>query len=140
MSNLKSYRSRCQNLSSAIVFFSLCGWIVPLSVYAQQFDQSYAHWKAKQQAIDAKLASQQIVTPKTAQQSAINSETVGAKISINSATADELMQLNGVGVKKAQAILDYRQQSGGFKQIEELQKVKGIGPALFAKNKNRLRL
>ncbi len=38
-------------------------------------------------------------------------------------------------MKKAQAIVEYRKQNGKFKSIEELQQVKGIGPALFAKNK-----
>ncbi|AZA11931.1 ComEA family DNA-binding protein [Corynebacterium gerontici] len=53
------------------------------------------------------------------------------KISINSATSAELEQLSGVGAKTAAAIIAYRQANGGFRSIDELQQVKGIGPAKF---------
>lgn len=54
------------------------------------------------------------------------------KISLNSATAQELTTLTGVGEKTAQAIIAYRDAHGGFTSIDELQQVKGIGPAKFA--------
>jgi competence ComEA-like helix-hairpin-helix protein len=62
------------------------------------------------------------------------------KISLNQASVDQLQQLQGVGLKKAQAIVAYRQKQGPFKTIDELQQVRGIGPAIFAKNKTRLGL
>ena len=108
------------------------------AAYAQSFEQRYADWKAKQEAIDAKL------TPKSHTTSNLNFSSTtaasGNKISLNKASLAELMQLSGVGEKKAQAIIEYRQQSGAFQKIEDIQKVKGIGPALFEKNKNRLAL
>lgn len=57
---------------------------------------------------------------------------VTGKISLNSATAQELTTLTGVGEKTAQAIIAYRDAHGGFTSIDELQQVKGIGPAKFA--------
>lgn len=54
------------------------------------------------------------------------------KISLNTATAQELTTLTGVGEKTAQAIIAYRDTHGGFTSIDELQQVKGIGPAKFA--------
>ena len=54
------------------------------------------------------------------------------KISLNTATAQELTALTGVGEKTAQAIIAYRDTHGGFTSIDELQQVKGIGPAKFA--------
>ena len=54
------------------------------------------------------------------------------KISLNTATAQELTTLTGVGEKTAQAIIAYRDAHGGFTSIDELQQVKGIGPAKFA--------
>ena len=62
------------------------------------------------------------------------------KINLNTASIDQLQQLNGVGLKKAQAIIDYRQQQGKFKNIEDLNNVKGIGPKIFEKNKNLIRI
>ncbi|MEJ5928595.1 ComEA family DNA-binding protein [Corynebacterium sp. H128] len=54
------------------------------------------------------------------------------KVSLNSATAAELESLDGVGTKTAAAIIAHREQIGGFSAIEQLQEVKGIGPAKFA--------
>jgi competence protein ComEA len=50
-------------------------------------------------------------------------------VNVNTATADQLMLLPGVGESKAKAILDYRKQNGGFKKVDDLLEVKGIGSA-----------
>jgi competence protein ComEA len=60
------------------------------------------------------------------------------KININTAPADELMILKGIGVKKAEAIIEFRENNGPFKQTEDLIKVPGIGPKTFEANKNRI--
>ncbi|MFP1729290.1 ComEA family DNA-binding protein [Lonsdalea quercina] len=63
------------------------------------------------------------------------------KVSINSASAEELADiLNGVGLKKAQAIVSYREQNGPFSQVDQLQEVPGIGASLIERNHTRLRL
>ncbi len=48
-------------------------------------------------------------------------------VNINTATIDELVKLNGIGVAYAQRILDYRQENGSFESIDDLLKIKGIG-------------
>ncbi|MEJ2729538.1 MAG: ComEA family DNA-binding protein [Deltaproteobacteria bacterium] len=60
------------------------------------------------------------------------------KININTAQADELMDLKGIGVKKAKAIIEFRENNGPFKQPEDLINVPGIGPKTFEANKNRI--
>ena len=48
-------------------------------------------------------------------------------VNINTATAEELQLLPGIGESRAKAVLVLRKQSGGFKSVDELAQVKGIG-------------
>ena len=58
------------------------------------------------------------------------------KINLNKATAAELSQLKGIGMKYAERIVEYRDKNGPFKNIEDLLNVQGIGPKTLEKNKN----
>ena len=60
------------------------------------------------------------------------------KIDLNAATKEELKTLQGVGDKKAQAIIDHRNEYGPFTSIEELKEVEGIGEGIFEENKDRI--
>ena len=56
-------------------------------------------------------------------------------VNINTADAPTLSKnIKGVGMKKAQAIIDYREKNGKFNKVEDLMKVKGIGIKLLEKN------
>jgi competence protein ComEA len=57
------------------------------------------------------------------------------QLNLNSATLDQLETLPGIGRATAQRILEYRQKTGGFRRIEELMNVKGIGEKSFLKLK-----
>lgn len=57
-------------------------------------------------------------------------------VNVNSADAQTLADnINGIGPKKAQAIVNYRNQNGPFKSHQDLLKVKGIGQKIIDKNK-----
>ena len=59
-----------------------------------------------------------------------------APVNINTASASDIASsLNGVGISKAQAIVNYRKQNGKFKKSSDIVQVKGIGNATFEKNK-----
>ena len=60
------------------------------------------------------------------------------KININTALSDELIQLKGIGKKKAARIIEFRDINGPFKQPEDLINVPGIGPKTFEANKHRI--
>ena len=61
-----------------------------------------------------------------------------ALININLATKEELMKLNGVGEAKAELIITYRQAKGGFKDIKDIMKIKGIKQKFFDKIKDKI--
>ena len=56
-------------------------------------------------------------------------------VNLNTATQAELEKLPGVGPAMAKTIIEYRQKNGGFKKVEELMNVKGIGEKSFLKLK-----
>lgn len=62
------------------------------------------------------------------------------KISINSASLEQLQTLSGIGESKAKDIINYRETNGLFKSIEDIKNVPGIGEALFAKIKENITL
>jgi len=61
-----------------------------------------------------------------------------AQINLNTASAAELETLNGVGAAKAEAIVAYRSEHGGFKSVDELANVKGIGDKTVSKNRDQM--
>lgn len=58
-----------------------------------------------------------------------------AAIDLNTATSDQLQSINGIGPKKAQAIIEYRKKNGQFKSVDDLDKVPGFGKATVTKMK-----
>jgi competence protein ComEA len=71
---------------------------------------------------------QQINIPGIVDTSHVNA----GRVNINTATADELDALPGIGPTTAQSIVDYRLQHGPFQVIQDIQNVPGIGPATYA--------
>ncbi len=101
-------------MKSLVAFLSA----VVVSLSAVAFVQAETTSPAKAQA--------QVEAPKSAQ------------VNINTADADALMTLKGVGAKKAEAIIAWRKANGNFISVEQLMDVKGIGESIFEANKSRL--
>ena len=115
----------------------------PAQVNGHSYDQHYLKWKAQQEAQDQRLTAKQTPAATSQYYLARPTQQVSSgvqQVRLNSASLEQLQQLSGIGLKKAEAIVEYRKQKGQFQSIEELQQVKGIGPALFAKNKHKLAL
>lgn len=87
-------------------------------------------------------ASSASASSSSASSSSVSSSTSGAAsgdlINLNTATASDLQKLNGIGEKKAEQIIAYRQEKGSFKSIDELKEVSGIGDKTFAAIKDQL--
>ncbi|MEJ6473395.1 helix-hairpin-helix domain-containing protein [Pseudoalteromonas piscicida] len=71
------------------------------------------------------------VTTQSQQQSVLN---------INSADATALSSLPGIGIRKAEAIIEYRKKLGRFKSTQELLEVKGIGKGILAKLEGKIKV
>ena len=63
---------------------------------------------------------------------------VGELISVNKASSEELQQVNGIGPALAERIISYRDANGGFKSIDDLKQVKGIGDLKYEKIKSQV--
>ena len=77
--------------------------------------------------------SQQVLAADKVEQGVKMISQVIEKININKATGQQLTVIKGIGEKKAQAIVDYREINGDFVELNELVNVSGIGEATLKK-------
>lgn len=62
-------------------------------------------------------------------------------VNINKASAEEIAKaLNGIGLSKAEAIVKDREKNGLFKSVDDIVRVKGIGPVTISKNKELIQV
>ena len=87
---------------------------------------------------DKNNSSTAVNTVQTTAANTDNSTTDTKTINLNTADVTELQNLPGVGPKKAELIIQYRQEKGSFSKIEDLTEVQGIGEKTFAKIKSQL--
>lgn len=84
-------------------------------------------------AAPAAAESAEAVQSKVAAPAAVAAQ--GGKVSINNASAEALAQaMSGVGLKKAQAIVSYREEYGPFENLDDLRQVPGFGGSLVERN------
>lgn len=62
------------------------------------------------------------------------------RIDLNLAGIEDLMTLSGIGESRALAIIAYREEHGGFRSVEELKEVEGIGEGIYRKIKNAIKI
>ena len=84
---------------------------------------------------------QKIEVPSETEASELEKEQQEAQsglVNLNTASAEELMTLTGIGESKAEAILSYREEHGGFEKPEELMEIPGIKEGVFEKIRDQV--
>lgn len=101
-------------------------------------DQDKIHIPYKGEKVESASTVTADSSSSSASSSAASTSGDGEKINLNTASAQDLQKLNGIGEKKAEQIIAYREQNGQFKKIEDLTQVSGIGEKTFASLKDQL--
>lgn len=104
------------------------------------FSQSDAFFEAASSKIDSIIAAEEDTLKSTHKSQLKTKPSVDFPIDLNKATLDELTALPGVGKITAQRIIEFRLANSKFTSVEELLKVKGIGPKKFQKLKPLVRV
>ena len=109
-------------------------------IYSNDEVKEFEKTKEKEELVQKKCRENEIYSLENdacistqKEQSSTNS-----KVSINTASKEELMTLQGIGESKAKDIISYRETNGSFTNIEDIKKVPGIGDVLFAQIKENI--
>ena len=85
------------------------------------------------------MAAEKAAEPTAQTEQPVATAAVSQKVNINTASATEIQKaLVGIGAKKAEAVVQYREKHGAFSAVEQLLEVQGIGKATLEKNRDRI--
>ena len=109
-------------------------------IYSYDEVKEFEKTKEKEEIIQSKCRENEIYSIKN--EACISNveevEPTNNKISLNTATKEELMTLPGIGESKANEIINYRNKNGEFKSIEDIKNISGIGDSIFAQIKENI--
>lgn len=105
-------------------------------IYSKEEVANFSKTKEIQEVIQEKCsASNGMIND-----SCIDSDITSYPISVNDATLEQLISVPGLGEVKAKKIIEYRNENGDFKNLDDLKKVSGIGDSTFEKIKEYFKL
>lgn len=98
-------------------------------IYSKEQVRKYTETKKEEQK-KQELCNEEVQNDACIEENKEEKEQTG-KININTATLEQLQTLPRIGEAKAKNILAYRKKNGGFKKIEEIKEISGIGESIF---------
>lgn len=121
MAGISRYEKRILGLTAAFLLFT-GGWFLA----EQNKAAPYQVTTSRNEVSEGTASSEKTETQRP------DSLLDGEVIDLNAADVYDLGRLPGIGEKRAQAIVDYREANGPFRRVEELDAVEGIGPGILA--------
>ncbi len=137
----------------AMIYVHICGEVKNPGVYelpegSRIFEAVEAAGGFTEEAAQASLNLAQVITDEaqiviltqeeTEEKKRLEQERTAGIVNINTASKEQLMTLTGIGESRAEDIIRYRKESGGFQSIEEIMKVPGIKEAAYLKIKDSI--
>jgi len=138
--------------SEAVIYVDVCGAVKNPGVYKlREGERAFRAIElaggmlaeAGREAVNqAALLSdgQQLYVPFQGETERVTAAKADGKVDLNRSDLEELMTLPGVGKTRAEAIIAYREEHGGFTSIEEIKNISGIGDAVFEKMKDKIKV
>ena len=114
-----------------------CGGLLP-TADAEKVNMAQVLKDGQQVRVPEKQAGSSALPANTGKASSAVKTKADGPININTASAEELDALPGIGPAMAKRIIEYRETEGAFTAIEDIKKVKGIGEAKFEKMKDKI--
>ena len=130
----KGKKETSDSKTEAVVYIYICGEVKNPGVYTFAKEPHFIDVVEKAGGFEKKRKRKAAQEEQSSHGMASADE--AGKINLNTASAEQLMKLSGIGESKAAQIISYREKNGAFKKIEDIMNITGIKEGVFGKIKD----